>query len=90
MCWLHLKDLRALHGRSDNDSPNLHQREALQDQPPTLLLASTGADVLREIGLLGRPVAVEVDRNVVPYADHSTFVLEPGAIVECVTLVGGG
>jgi sulfur carrier protein ThiS len=27
---------------------------------------------------------------VVPYADHATFVLEPGAVVECVTLVGGG
>ena len=52
--------------------------------------ACTVADLLREIGLLGRPVAVEVDRNVVPYADHSTFVLEPGAVVECVTLVGGG
>jgi thiamine biosynthesis protein ThiS len=35
-------------------------------------------------------VAVEVDRNVVPFAEHATFVLEPGAVVECVTLVGGG
>lgn len=52
--------------------------------------ACTVADLLREIGLLGRPVAVEVDRNVVPYANHATFVLEPGAVVECVTLVGGG
>ena len=52
--------------------------------------ACTVADMLREIGLLGRPVAVEVDRNVVPYADHATFVPESGAVVECVTLVGGG
>jgi thiamine biosynthesis protein ThiS len=52
--------------------------------------ACTVADLLREIGLYGRPVAVEVDRSVVPYAEHTTFVLEPGVVVECVTLVGGG
>ena len=48
------------------------------------------ADLLRQIGLSGRPVAVEVDREVVPHAEHTDRMLHQGAVVECVTLVGGG
>jgi len=46
--------------------------------------------LLDALGLTGRPVAVEVNREVVPGARHHAVMLKDGDRLEVVTLVGGG
>jgi thiazole synthase len=50
----------------------------------------TLADLLQDLGYARRPVAVEVNREVVPRARHGEHRIAPGDAVEIVTLVGGG
>lgn len=51
---------------------------------------ATVADLLERLGLAGRPVAVERNREVVPRDRRSGEVLADGDRIEVVTLVGGG
>ena len=48
------------------------------------------ATLLARMGLGSQPCAVEVNRVVVPKADHATHALRDDDQVEIVTLVGGG
>ena len=50
----------------------------------------TVADLLRTLGRDPKKLAVEVNRHVVPRADHPVVALKDGDAVEIVTLVGGG
>ena len=47
-------------------------------------------DVVAELGLESRPVAVEVNERVVPRRELAARVLSAGERLEIVTLVGGG
>ncbi|HYE01836.1 MAG TPA: sulfur carrier protein ThiS [Phycisphaerales bacterium] len=48
------------------------------------------SDLLRELGLVQTPCAVEVNRELVTRQRHDSCQLRPGDRVELVTLVGGG
>ncbi len=48
------------------------------------------AEVLEELGLSGRRVAVERNREIVPRDQYATTRLSAGDVVEVVQLVGGG
>ncbi len=61
----------------------------LNGQPHTTD-ATTVADLLREQGLEGQAVAVELNQSVVPKRDHPGQPLQNGDTIELVTLVGGG
>ena len=50
----------------------------------------TVAGLLAELGLAGKPVAVEVNLELVPAARHAQHRLAEGDRLEIVTLVGGG
>jgi thiazole synthase len=50
----------------------------------------TVADLLRQLGKDPAKLAIEVNRDVVPRAEHSARELRDGDAVEIVTLVGGG
>ena len=50
----------------------------------------TVADLLSQLGRDPKKLAVELNRNVVPRADHPATELRDGDAVEIVTLVGGG
>lgn len=50
----------------------------------------TLAQLLEQMGLARRPVAVEVNGEVIPARRHAEHRLEGGEAVEIVTLVGGG
>ena len=50
----------------------------------------TVADLIAELGLTGRRVAVERNRDVVPRTHHGAVRLEAGDHLELVTFVGGG
>jgi thiamine biosynthesis protein ThiS len=51
---------------------------------------ATVADLIAELGLAGKPVAVERNREVVLRKDHTSTALESGDRLELVTFVGGG
>jgi sulfur carrier protein len=53
-------------------------------------VGTTVAQLISELGLGDRRVAVERNRNVVPRAEHATTVLSEGDRLEVVTFVGGG
>jgi sulfur carrier protein len=59
------------------------QKQAIGD-------GATIAELLSELGLESRHVAVEVNLEIVPRAKHAEHRLAEGDRLEVVTLVGGG
>jgi len=51
---------------------------------------ATVADLVKHLQLDRSPVAVEVNRRLVPRGEHDQHALREGDAVEVVTLVGGG
>jgi len=62
----------------------------INGQSRTVNQGTTIADLIGDLGLSGRPVAVERNREVVPRAQHPSTVLAAGDRLEVVTFVGGG
>ena len=58
--------------------------------PRPVPAAGTLTAVLEEAGLAGRPVAVEVDGEIVPRGRFHERLLAGGERIEIVTFVGGG
>lgn len=56
----------------------------------TLDEGATVADLVRELGLEGQRLAVEVNREIVPRSTHPGHVLRAGDRVEIVHAIGGG
>ncbi len=59
-------------------------------EPRELLPGTTLAALLAAAQLDPRYLAAEVNRRVIPRAEHARAVLQPGDTIEIVTLVGGG
>lgn len=79
------------HERSGQEAPAkpagilfINGKERAVPQPASV----RGA--LEALGLLSRPVAVELNGNLVRRADQATTALKPGDRVEIVSFVGGG
>src|SRR5262245_28605681 len=72
--------------RPDRAMPQI----TVNQQSHALSEPTTVADLLRQLGLDPRRVAVEVNRDVVPRIRHAEHRLTAGDAVEIVTLVGGG
>jgi len=51
---------------------------------------TTLAALLEQLGLAGKPLAVEVNLQLIPRQQHVQHLLKAGDRVEIVTLVGGG
>jgi thiazole synthase len=66
------------------------QQITVNQQPQTLPEPATVGALLARLGIDPVRVAVEVNRDVVPRADHGRHPLRVGDAVEIVTLVGGG
>jgi thiamine biosynthesis protein ThiS len=62
----------------------------VNDEPRTCEAGATAADLVAALGLGARPIAVEINRAVVPRARLAGHRLEDGDRLEIVTLVGGG
>lgn len=56
----------------------------------SVVIGTTVAALIVELGLGDRRVAVERNREVVPRAQHASCVLNAGDRLELVTFVGGG
>ena len=59
-------------------------------QPHRLPEACTLAELVEQLGLEPRHIAVEVNLALVPRAEHADYQLSDGDRLEVVTLVGGG
>ena len=62
----------------------------VNDEPTRLPPGATVADLVATLGLGPRRVAVEVNREIVPRAEHATRKVAGGDAVEIVHFVGGG
>lgn len=62
----------------------------INGQSRTVNQGTTVAALIGDLGLAGKPVAVERNREVVPRAQHASTVLAAGDHLEVVTFVGGG
>ena len=62
----------------------------VNDEPRDLREGATVADLVTALGLGPRRVAVEVNRTVVPRAEHAAWRLAAGDRVEIIHFVGGG
>jgi len=59
-------------------------------EPRVVVAGASALDVVVELGMADRPVAVEVNERVVPRRELATRLLRAGDTLEIVTLVGGG
>jgi thiamine biosynthesis protein ThiS len=62
----------------------------VNDRPHEVVAGTTLAELLDEMGLQPKLVAVEVNLQVVPRQQHGQCTLQEGDRLEIVTLVGGG
>ncbi|MGB1220443.1 MAG: sulfur carrier protein ThiS [Alcanivoracaceae bacterium] len=51
---------------------------------------TTVADLVRQQGLAGRRLAVEINREIVPKSVHDSHALKDGDVIEIVHAIGGG
>ena len=65
-------------------------RVSVNGETRELVAASTVKDLIATLELQDAPCAVELNRTVIPRAEHATTPLGEGDVLEIVTLVGGG
>ena len=75
---------------SDETQPEGQIIVFVNGQEKQVSTGHTAHDLLLLLGFEGRPVAVELNKEVVPRAFLSDRVLQENDRVEVVTLVGGG
>ncbi|MEW6269656.1 MAG: sulfur carrier protein ThiS [Thermodesulfobacteriota bacterium] len=62
----------------------------LNGEPRTVASGISITELLEDLGLATRRVAVERNRDIVPRTSYAATRLEPGDVVEVVQFVGGG
>ncbi len=62
----------------------------LNGEPHTLAIGLTAADLVEQLGLSGRRIAVEINEEIVPRSQHADTPLADGDHVEVVHAIGGG
>jgi len=59
-------------------------------QPQDVSAGFTAADLVDQMGLQGRRIAMEVNREIVPRSQYAQQVFQEGDQVEVVHAIGGG
>ena len=59
-------------------------------EPRELAAGSTVADLIEQMGLSGKRLAVEIDQEIIPRSQHASFTLAVGNRIEVVHAIGGG
>jgi sulfur carrier protein len=62
----------------------------LNGQPERLVDDLTLAQLVEQLGLAGKRIAIEVNDELVPRSEHATHRLHDGDRVEIVQAIGGG
>jgi len=67
-----------------------HMQIILNGEPRTLADSSNLATLIEQLGLAGKRIAVELNREIVPYGHYEGHGLKDGDMVEVVHAIGGG
>lgn len=59
-------------------------------EPVQLSAGASIADLIQQMALAGKRLAVEVNEDIVPRSRHPEFILSDGDRVEIVQAIGGG
>jgi sulfur carrier protein len=78
------------YNRAESEAGALSVRITVNGVTSEVPEGATLASLVASLGVTGRPVAVEVNRELVPRSQHGARLLAEGDSVEVVTLVGGG
>jgi sulfur carrier protein len=62
----------------------------LNGEPTELSAGATVADLIDQLSLVGKRLAVEVNEDIVPRSQHAEIRLNDGDRVEVVHAIGGG
>lgn len=62
----------------------------LNGQPHALTRPSTIVDLLEQLNLVGKRLAVEINEEIIPKSRHAKLLLKAGDQVEIVHAIGGG
>lgn len=62
----------------------------LNGEPHTLATGLTAADLVEQLGLSGRRIAVEINEQIVPKSQLAATPLADGDQIEVVHAIGGG
>lgn len=62
----------------------------INGEPHSCAAAPTIAELIEQLGLSERRLAVEVNRRIVPRSQHDSFRLSDGDSLELVQAIGGG
>ena len=65
-------------------------RVSVNGEPREFAAGATALDAVTALGLAGRPLAMEINEQIVPRRDLAGCMLQDGDRIEIVTLVGGG
>ena len=65
-------------------------RITLNGEEKTLVASATVGDLLRDLGLTDKRVAVELNQEIVPRSRHAEVRLQDNDRVEVVAAIGGG
>lgn len=65
-------------------------RIIVNGSPQDVAENETAATLIARLGLAGRRLALEVNREVIPRSRHETHRLEAGDQIEIVQAIGGG
>lgn len=59
-------------------------------EPRELAAGCTVADLIEQMGLSGKRLAVEIDQDIIPRSQHASTQLAAGNRIEVVHAIGGG
>lgn len=62
----------------------------INGEPKSIASGMTVSDLLLELEMNSRAIAVEINRQIQPRHTHQETQINPGDVLEIVTLVGGG
>ena len=62
----------------------------LNGEPREIADNSSAMDLVEQLGLTGRRLAMELNREIVPRSAYATTSLKPGDEIEIVHAIGGG
>jgi len=62
----------------------------LNGQPYTLAESTSIVDLLEQLGLTGKRLAVEINEEIIPKSRHASTFLQENDQVEVVHAIGGG
>jgi sulfur carrier protein len=65
-------------------------RLIVNGEPAEYPEAITAAELIERLGLEGRRLALEINREIVPKSSHPTHRLHPDDRIEIVQAIGGG